>query len=429
MNIKKFIASLYLYHEHAILELSDQTIVDTDPVRLATTYCSGQLDGLIVFDMSQTDQEQEEALDILKEICQSVGVEVYGSSNVRRMEDVKKILYAGCKKAILNLEIPSNVQILQEVSLKFGKDKIICAFDKVETLKNVLEEVQTYSSLLLDMNVHMIREVAELTTMPQIIQVHQLALNKLLEILSISEVAGLTGNTINQNISQLPDLIQLCKENDIQVSSLEAKYEWTEFKLNSDGMLPVVVQDYQTGEVLMVAYMNEEAYVNTIKTGKMTYYSRSRQALWLKGDTSGHYQYVKELSADCDMDTLLAKVHQVGAACHTGAYSCFFNEVVSPVNCESEANPLKVFQDVYDVILDRKVNPKEGSYTNYLFDKGIDKILKKLGEEATEIVIAAKNPNNNEVVYEMSDFLYHMMVLMAVKDVSWEEVIRELANR
>jgi phosphoribosyl-ATP pyrophosphohydrolase/phosphoribosyl-AMP cyclohydrolase len=161
----------------------------------------------------------------------------------------------------------------------------------------------------------------------------------------------------------------------------------------------------------------------------MTYYSRSRQSLWLKGETSGHFQYVKELAADCDMDTLLAKVHQVGVACHTGAKSCFFNDVITPAKTGDDMNPLKVFQDVYDVILDRKVNPKEGSYTNYLFDKGIDKILKKLGEEATEIVIAAKNPNSNEVVYEMSDFLYHMMVLMAVKDVSWEEVIRELANR
>ncbi len=429
MNIKKFIASLYLYHEHAILDLNDQTIVDTDPVRLATFYCSGQVDGLFVFDMSQTDQEQEAALDIIKEICQSVGVDVYGSTNVRRMEDVKKILYAGCKKAIVNLEIPSNVEILQEVSLKFGKDKIICAFDSVDTLRSVLNDVQTYASSLLGMNVHMIREVAEITDMPQIVQVHQLALNKLLEILCIPEVAGLTGNTINQNISQLPDIIELCKENNILVSSLEAKYSFGDFKLNSDGMLPVVVQDYQTGEVLMVAYMNEEAYENTIKTGKMTYFSRSRQSLWLKGDTSGHFQYVKELSADCDMDTLLAKVHQVGAACHTGAYSCFFNDVIEPTSSTVEANPLKVFQDVYDVILDRKINPKEGSYTNYLFDKGIDKILKKLGEEATEIVIAAKNPNSNEVVYEMSDFLYHMMVLMAVKDVSWEEVIRELANR
>ena len=165
----------------------------------------------------------------------------------------------------------------------------------------------------------------------------------------------------------------------------------------------------------------------TIQTGKMTYFSRSRNELWVKGDTSGHYQYVKSLMADCDMDTILAKVSQVGNACHTGSYSCFFNEIVKREY--EETNPLKVFESVMGVIKDRKVHPKEGSYTNYLFDKGIDKILKKLGEEATEIVIASKNPNPNEIKYEIADFLYHMMVLMAEKGVSWEEIVEELAKR
>ena len=132
--------------------------------------------------------------------------------------------------------------------------------------------------------------------------------------------------------------------------------------------------------------------------------------------------------ADCDMDTILAKVSQIGAACHTGSKSCFFNEITKK-DYEESSNPLQVFEEVFDVIKDRKVHPKEGSYTNYLFDKGIDKILKKLGEEATEIVIAAKNPNPNEVKYEISDFLYHMMVLMAEKDVTWEEITTELENR
>ena len=178
----------------------------------------------------------------------------------------------------------------------------------------------------------------------------------------------------------------------------------------------------------MLAYMNEESFHRTMRIGKMTYYSRSRKELWTKGLTSGHIQYVKSLTADCDYDTLLAKVSQVGGiACHTGAPSCFFNEIVKKEYVER--NPLKIFEDVYDVILDRKEHPKDGSYTNYLFDKGIDKILKKVGEEATEIIIAAKNPNPEESVYEISDFLYHLMVLMAERDISWEDVVRELAQR
>ena len=157
--------------------------------------------------------------------------------------------------------------------------------------------------------------------------------------------------------------------------NLKSSIAWSDFKLNSDGMVPVIAQDYQTNEVLMLAYMNEEAFNTTLETGKMTYWSRSRNELWTKGLTSGHLQFVKSLTLDCDNDTILAKVSQVGVACHTGNPSCFFNEIVKKEYIEK--NPLKVFETVYNIIEDRKNNPKEGSYTNYLFDKGIDKILKK----------------------------------------------------
>ena len=177
----------------------------------------------------------------------------------------------------------------------------------------------------------------------------------------------------------------------------------------------------------MVAYMNEEAFYNTIKTGRMTYYSRSRKCQWVKGETSGHFPYVKSLTIDCDKDTLLAKVEQIGAACHTGNKTCFYQPLVG--TDYDEQNPLQVFESVYAVIEDRKANPKEGSYTNYLFDKGIDKILKKVGEEAAEIIIAAKNPNPEEVKYEMADFLYHAMVLMVEKGLTWDDIVGELADR
>ena len=191
--------------------------------------------------------------------------------------------------------------------------------------------------------------------------------------------------------------------------------------------MPVVVQDYRTDEVLMLAYMNEEAFYTTLKLGRMTYWSRSRQELWTKGMTSGHFQYVKQLSIDCDNDTILAKVSQVGAACHTGNRTCFYRDLVKKEF--NNVNPLEVFENVYQIIKDRKEHPKEGSYTNYLFDKGIDKILKKVGEECTELVIAAKNPDPEEIKYEMSDFLYHAMVLMVERGVTWEDITEELANR
>ena len=218
-----------------------------------------------------------------------------------------------------------------------------------------------------------------------------------------------------------------CRRAGIQVNTFESRISWEAFKLNSDGLIPCIVQDYRTDEVLMLAYMNEESFRKTLETGKMTYYSRSRQCLWVKGETSGHYQYVHSLTIDCDRDTLLAKVDQVGAACHTGNPTCFFQPLVG--SDYDETNPLQVFESVYNTIVDRREHPKEGSYTNYLFDKGIDKILKKVGEEATEIIIAAKNPNPEEVKYEMADFLYHAMVLMVERGVDWEDIVKELADR
>ena len=428
MLTKKFVPCIYLYEEHAVKGLNDMTVVETDPIRLARLYSENNADELIVFDMSYDDASHDKALDIMKEICSVVEMDVIGAGNVKRMEDIKKILYTGCKKAVLDYEKESNIAITEEVSLKFGKDKILISYNDPKVLKANKELIDKYVSAMILMNPHQIRETMDVVSLPFFVQINQIALNKLLEIFAYENVCGVTGNTINENIKEILNLKELCKENNIPIETLKAAYKWSDFKVNNDGMVPVVVQDYRTLEVLMVAYMNEEAYENTLKTGKMTYYSRSRNELWLKGDTSGHFQYVKSLSADCDMDTILAKVSQVGAACHTGAKSCFFNEITKK-DYEEVDNPLMVFEEVFNVIKDRKIHPKEGSYTNYLFDKGIDKILKKLGEEATEIVIAAKNPNANEVKYEISDFLYHMMVLMAEKDVTWEEITTELANR
>ena len=213
----------------------------------------------------------------------------------------------------------------------------------------------------------------------------------------------------------------------VKFNLFRSSLPFSSFKLNEDGLIPVIVQDFRTAEILMMAYMNEKAYEQTLREGMMTYWSRSRQELWRKGDTSGHYQYVKSLDIDCDRDTILAKVEQIGAACHTGHRSCFYTNLAS--KAYDGRNPMTVFDDVMATILERKENPKEGSYTNYLFDQGIDKILKKVGEEAAEIIIAAKNPDSDEVKYEICDFLYHMMVLMAEREVSWKDITKELAER
>ena len=425
---KKFMACIYLHKGVAVKNLNDLNMLDEDPLHLAKYYDSCGADEILVFDLSKGDQEHDAALDQIKAICSEVEADVYGAGNIKRMEDVKKILYTGCKKAILNYELPGNVELTKEVSEKFGKDKLLACFQQLETLADNVQTAQTYLSGYLVLNPHIVREVGEISSLPCTVFINQIALNKLMDIFALENVCGITGNTINDNAKEILTLKDLCIQNGLEVECLEASLNWEELKKGSDGLVPVVVQDYRTLEVLMVAYMNEQAYLDTIRTGKMHYYSRSRQTQWLKGETSGHIQHVRSLTADCDLDTILAKVHQIGVACHTGSRSCFFNEITKK-ECAAADNPLQVFEEVYGVIKDRKLHPKEGSYTNYLFDKGIDKILKKLGEEATEIVIAAKNPNPNEVKYEISDFLYHMMVLMAEKEISWEEITTELANR
>lgn len=424
---KKFIPCIYLKDGCAMTGFQKKEILSEDPVSLACFYSECNADELLIFDLSYDDASHDAALDTIKEICSKANLPVIGAGNVKRMEDIKKLLYAGCTKAALNYSKAGNIEITKEVSDKFGKEKIVACIADAEEIRSNEEQLLQYVSEVILISEKTIKQAIEVAKLPFIVTLPEVSLDKILELLSFEYVAGITGPAVNENAKELNDIKDLCAGNGIPVHTFEPAIPWSELKKNNDGLVPVIVQDYKTQEVLMMAYMNEEAYRATLKSGRMNYYSRSRQSQWLKGETSGHFQYVMELKADCDKDTILAKVSQIGAACHTGNYSCFFNEIMKKEY--SESNPLLVFESVLNVIKDRKVNPKEGSYTNYLFDKGIDKILKKLGEEATEIVIAAKNPNANEIKYEIADFLYHMMVLMVEKGVTWEEITEELDKR
>lgn len=200
-------------------------------------------------------------------------------------------------------------------------------------------------------------------------------------------------------------------------------------KFDEKGLIPAIAQDYKTGEVLMQAYMNEESLKQTIETKKATYFSRSRNKIWVKGEESGHFQYVKEILTDCDEDCILLKVEQVGAACHTNNRSCFYRDInLNSVDKTNVPNPA-ILYDVYNVICDRLVNPKEGSYTNYLFDKGVDKMCKKVGEEAAEVIIAAKNRSIDEVTYEVADLFFHVLVVMKEIGVEPDDIFKELQKR
>ena len=426
METKNIVASIYLKDGKAVKSLNDFTEIE-NVYDLCQMYNDSGIDKILIFDLSTSDEEHEKNINTIKNINRNLEIKVCAGGNINRLEDIKKLLYAGCLQVMLNAAKPSSLALAEEASARFGKDRILVSVHNVDFIyKHKTDIEETFHELFI-LDPAIIDSIEHLTTVPYVVQMEEYDYNQMLAYLSSEKIRGIAGSFINDPKMDIMKLKSKLSLDGIKMDNFAPDLKWCDLKPNADGLIPVVVQDYRTDEVLMLAYMNQESFNMTINSGRMTYYSRSRKSLWMKGETSGHYQYVKALTADCDYDTILAKVSQVGVACHTGNKTCFFNNIVKKEYIEK--NPLKVLEDVYAIIADRKENPKEGSYTNYLFDKGTDKILKKLGEECTEIVIAAKNPDPEEIKYEISDFLYHCMVLMVEKGVTWEEITNELAQR
>lgn len=418
-----------------IAYLNAETEYSNVVLEQAVAYEQMGADALYIYNYDDNRKVQADFIATIKLIIKRVDIPVYVGVVVHKFEDIKKALYTGASYCVVEYKSDMNMEALQSGIKRFGNDKICVVINAdidsndynscdAELLKSLADEgVAKIFFKHYTQSGRMDALISE-SSLPVIIR-DSLVRNDIETLLSRDNVEGVATNFYRgKDILQVKNTL---KENGYAVKCLESSMPFSEFKKNNEGLVPVVVQDYKTQEVLMVAYMNEEAYNITIKTGKMTYYSRSRQEIWIKGETSGHYQFVKKLMIDCDRDTILAKVHQLGAACHTGNTSCFYTELASKEY--SDLNPLSILTEDYNIILDRKVNPKKGSYTNYLFEEGIDKILKKCGEEATEITIAAKNPDAEELKYEIADYLYHLMVLMAECDVDWNDIVKELANR
>ncbi len=424
---KRIIPCIYVDKGKAVANSEDLTVISENVPEFAMDYCNRGADALLYFDLSDSDYDHEKAIHLLITACEQVQIPIIAGGNVMRLEDVKKILYAGAQKAIIDMTKQGALELLEDAAARFGKERIAVAVYDFDTLFKNKAEIAAWSSEIIYMHTIDFNSVESVSDLPGIVVTRAERMETIFTILSSDTVSGLSGRFVSDGKSDLVAFKHNCMEQGISMQVLESAVSFSEFKTDERGLIPVVTQDYKTGEVLMVAYMNEESFQKTLETGKMVYFSRSRQELWMKGETSGHFQYVKSMAVDCDKDTLLAKVAQIGAACHTGNPTCFYTPLFG--NEYDEKNPLLILENVMKTILDRKEHPKDGSYTNYLFDKGIDKILKKVGEEASEIIIAAKNPDQEEVKYEMSDFLYHMMVLMAEREISWDDITTELARR
>lgn len=419
MNQKKLIPFINAENELA------RNVID-----LAQKYSCEGADGLYLYNFTGDDSSREEFLMAVRAIEKEIDIPFYVGIYIERFEDAKKALYTGASKVVIRKALLPDEKVMQEIVGRFGRDRLVIEIDmKVDfhdaEKLDALYESGFGNAILKHIDTTKSFSEAISDTKCSIMVRDGLIRNDLAELLSYANVESVLTNYFEDK--DIYKAKRSLKKQGIAVDVFESAIDFSDFKLMDNGLIPAVVQDYRTNEVLMVGYMNEESFKKTMETGRMTYYSRSRQELWLKGETSGHFQYVKSLHLDCDNDTILAKVHQIGAACHTGNRSCFFKELIKKDYIAT--NPLQILMEDYQIILDRKANPKEGSYTNYLFDKGLDKILKKCGEEATEIVIAAKNPDTEELKYEIADYLYHLMVLMAEKEIDWKDITKELVNR
>ena len=426
MEHKNIVATIYLKDGLAVKSPS-QPENGQDPIKLAEMYNDSGIDKIFLVDLSDDDEEHEKNILVMRDINRSIDVKTAGAGNIKRLEDVKKILYAGCIEVVMNGSKPETPEILAEAAERFGPEKMLVSIKNVDFVFKQRSLIKDSVHELVIMEPSVAAGIPRMSSVPYILKQDENDIDILSEKLSNENIRGIYGSFINDPNTDIMNLKAQLSHRGIKMDNFEPRLKWSDLKTDDKGLVPVIAQDYKTNQVLMLAYMNEEAFNKTIKIGRMTYFSRSRNELWTKGETSGHFQYVKSLTADCDFDTILAKVSQVGVACHTGSMSCFFNEIVKKEYVEKD--PLKVFDNVYKIIEDRKIHPKEGSYTNYLFNKGLDKILKKVGEEASEVIIASKNAVKDDIVYEESDLLYHLMVLMVEKGVTWEDVTRELAQR
>ena len=404
-------------------------------VEMAKYYNDAGADEIAYFDSKATKDGREPNVAIIRQICDSVDIPLIACGGVRELEDVKKLLYAGASKVCMKSAALNTPELVTEASDRFGSERIICTIDLSECDDPVgyarkLKALGAGELLLLHNNMvpeylDIVKSIRENVALPVIVSTYSTNGEAVAEMLNETNAESIS--LYNLQKMDIMEIKQHCREANIDVDLFESSMPFEAFKLNSDGLIPCVTQHYKTVVLPLSAYMNKESYEKTIRTGRMTYWSRSRNELWTKGDTSGHYQFVKSLTIDCDKDTILAKVSQIGAACHTGSRTCFFTDLVRKEY--NDTNPMKVFEEVYNTIRDRKDQPGDDSYTNYLFGKGIDKILKKVGEGATEIVIAAKNPDSEDIKYEISDFLYHLMCLMVERGISWKDITEELADR
>ena len=275
---KRLTPCIFIERGKAVQWFDDRTVIADDVMELARHYNERGADELIIFDLSDSDEEHDETISLLKQINRAISIPMVVGGNIRRAEDVKKILYAGAKRAMLNFSKALSIELIEEVSKRFGKERIAVSLNDFDALFKQQHLIEAYSTEMIFMHRLDLNSVVNVTETQCVVVTDTMDENEILNILKSDGVKGISGRFISRLDMDFNKFKEVCAENGIQMTSFESQMDFGEFKLNSDGLIPVIVQDYKTNEVLIMAYMNEEAFEHTVKTGRMTYYSRSRNA-------------------------------------------------------------------------------------------------------------------------------------------------------
>lgn len=431
MKNKKLMAQIVLKNGKPVQDLeNEQLFFDGSAVKLARLYEKKGADALIIHNVSKESWEKEKTIRVIREICLNIDIPVIAGGNIEETEEIERLLQTGCRKAFFYMSM-ENTQMLERISGHFEKEKIavcITDFSSIHSIEGSLALLEQSVSLVLMFgdNFHLY-DAASRLPMETVPILSFFYFEQVLALLRLKNVAGISGKVISDINTDLFELRKSFVRQGISLQNCVSNFEWKDLKTNSDGLVPVIVQDYKNEQVLMMAYMNQEAFEMTLLTGRMTYFSRSRQSLWLKGETSGHFQYVKQILIDCDNDTLVAKVEQKGAACHTGNRTCFYRELVK--KRYKDANPLTMFENVMTEIRRQKECSAEGVYVNGIFDEDLDQILQKAGESFIGLTLAAKNRDKEAACNGIYDQLFQMMMIMDQLGISWSDIAHEYKKR
>ena len=422
-----------------------------DPLALAKKYEAEGADVLFVLDI--TGEDRPKFLNIIKEITANLSIPVTVGGGIRTLKDIDDVIDSGAKKVSITSAAVADPDLLKRAAEKHGSEKIGLSIDagridentwhaftqggKHDTGLNAIEwaikgQALGVGEILLNsidtdgvkdgFQIELNKAVSDAVSIPVIASGGAGTLEDFREVFSKTNVtSALAASVFHYNEININELKTYLKKFDIPARSFNMLED---IQFDSQGLVPAIVQDATTAKVLMLAYMNKEAYEKTLETKETWFYSRSRKELWHKGATSGNKQTVVSMTLDCDGDTLLVKVLPHGPACHTGKESCFFTPIIEPKKDSHD-----VIHRIIDTIEHRRKFPEEGAYTTYLFNEGIDKVLKKVGEEASEVIIGAKNNDRDEIKWEVADLVYHTLVLLNMTNVSLDDIKDVLYER